>query len=109
MRRPNILMITTDQLRWDALGFNGNADVKTPNLDKLASESTNFTHHFVQHPLCMPSRASFLSGRYPSSIGITQMGVPVPETLPLLLALSSAGWLHHGKHRQTSRFAARQP
>ena len=84
MRRPNILIIYTDQLRWDALGANGNPDVKTPNLDRLAAESVNFTHHFVQHPLCMPSRASFLSGRYPSSLGITQMGVPVPETLPLL-------------------------
>lgn len=84
MRRPNILIIYTDQLRWDALGSSGNPDVKTPNLDKLAAESVNFTHHFVQHPLCMPSRASFLSGRYPSSLGITQMGVPVPETLTLL-------------------------
>ena len=84
MRRPNILVITTDQLRWDALGSSGNRDVHTPSLDKLAAESTTFTHHFVQHPLCMPSRASFLSGRYPSSLGITQMGVPVPETLPLL-------------------------
>ena len=84
MRRPNILVITADQLRWDALGINGNRDVQTPNLDKLAAESVNFTHHFVQHPLCMPSRASFLSGRYPSSLNITRMGTPVPETLPLL-------------------------
>ena len=84
MRRPNILLIYTDQLRWDALGFSGNRDVQTPHLDKLAAESTNFTHHFVQHPLCMPSRVSFLSGRYPSSLGITRMGVPVPEPLTLL-------------------------
>ena len=84
MRRPNILIIYTDQLRFDALGVNGNPDVKTPNLDRLTAESVNFTHHFVQHPLCMPSRVSFLSGRYPSSLGITQMGVPVPETLTLL-------------------------
>ncbi len=84
MRRPNILLIYTDQLRWDALGVNGNPDVITPHLDKLANEGLNFTHHFVQHPLCMPSRVSFLSGRYPSSLGITQMGVPVPETLQIL-------------------------
>jgi arylsulfatase len=84
MRRPNILLIYTDQLRWDALGINGNPDVKTPHLDKLARDGLNFTHHFVQHPLCMPSRVSFLSGRYPSSLGITRMGVPVPETLQIL-------------------------
>jgi arylsulfatase A-like enzyme len=84
MRRPNILLIYTDQLRWDALGANDNPDVKTPHLDKVAADGLNFTHYFVQHPLCMPSRVSFLSGRYPSSLGITRMGIPVPETLQIL-------------------------
>jgi arylsulfatase A-like enzyme len=84
MRRPNILLIYTDQLRWDALGANDNPDVKTPHLDKVAADGLNFTHYFVQHPLCMPSRVSFLSGRYPSSLGITRMGVPVPENLQIL-------------------------
>lgn len=85
MRRPNILIIYTDQQRWDALGANGNPDIHTPNLDKLAAESVNFDHCFVQNPVCMPSRASMLTGRYPSALGITHMGVPVPRdtvTLP---------------------------
>ncbi|MCE2472206.1 MAG: sulfatase-like hydrolase/transferase [Anaerolineae bacterium] len=88
MRRPNILILYTDQQRWDALGTNGNDDIITPNLDQLASRGVNFTHHFVQNPVCMPSRISMLSGRYPSSLGITHMGVPVPEdivTLPHIL------------------------
>ncbi len=88
MRRPNILLLYTDQWRWDALGVNGNADVQTPHLDRLAAEGVNFDHCFVQNPVCMPSRASFLSGQYPSTLGITHMGVPVPEetmTLPRLL------------------------
>ena len=88
MKRPNILILYTDQQRWDALGANGNPDIVTPNLDKLASEGVNFTHHFVQNPVCMPSRISLLSGRYPSALGITHMGVPVPEnivTLPRIL------------------------
>ena len=84
MKRPNILLLYCDQLRWDALGVNGNKDVKTPNLDKLAADGVNFTRHFVQHPLCMPSRVSFLSGQYPSTLGITHMGVPVPEDLDIL-------------------------
>ncbi len=88
MKRPNILILFTDQQRWDALGFNGNNDIKTPNLDRLASEGVSFDHYFIQNPVCMPSRVSFLTGQYPSRLGITHMGVPVPEdtlTLPRLL------------------------
>lgn len=88
MKRPNILLIYTDQQRWDALGANGNKEIITPRLDQLAREGMNFDHYFVQNPLCMPSRVSFLTGQYPSSLGITHMGVPVPEdtiTLPKML------------------------
>jgi arylsulfatase len=88
MKRPNILLMTTDQQRWDALAINGNPDIKTPNLDKLARQGVNFDHYFVQNPVCMPSRLSFLTGQYPSTLGITHMAVPVPEetvTLPRLL------------------------
>ncbi len=88
MRRPNILILYTDQQRWDTLSVNGNAEILTPNLDALAATGTTFTHHFVQNPVCMPSRVSMLSGRYPSSLGITRMGVPVPQdllTLPRIL------------------------
>lgn len=88
MKRPNILILYTDQQRWDALGANGNRDIQTPSLDRLAAQGINFDHHFVQNPVCMPSRASFLTGQYPSTLGITHMGVPVPPetvTLPRLL------------------------
>ena len=88
MQRPNILILYTDQQRWHTLGANGNAEILTPNLDVLAAAGATFTHHFVQNPVCMPSRVSMLSGRYPSSLGITHMGVPVPpdlQTLPRIL------------------------
>ncbi len=81
MRRPNILILYTDQQRWDALGANGNAEIITPHLDALAASGATFTRHFVQNPVCMPSRVSMLSGRYPSSLGITRMGVPAPQDL----------------------------
>ena len=84
MKRPNILILYTDQQRWDALGANGNREIITPNLNQLAADGLNFTHHFVQNPVCMPSRISMLSGRYPSSLGITHMGVPVPESIVTL-------------------------
>ena len=89
MKRPNILILYTDQQRWDALGAAGNKEIKTPHLDELAARGSLFSHHFVQNPVCMPSRISMLSGCYPSTLGITHMGVPVPEdivTLPRLLA-----------------------
>lgn len=89
MKRPNILILYTDQQRWDALGANGNPDIKTPNLDRLATQSLNFNHYFVQNPVCMPSRVSFLTGQYPSTLGITHMGVTVPEDTPALPRLLS--------------------
>ncbi len=66
-QRPNILFIMTDQQRWDCVGANGNAIIKTPNLDRLAARGANFTHAFVASPVCVPSRISFFSGRYAHS------------------------------------------
>ena len=54
-----------DQWRFDCLGANGNGLIKTPNLDSLAARSANFSHTFVQAPVCVPSRISYLTGRYP--------------------------------------------
>ncbi|NLS79341.1 MAG: sulfatase-like hydrolase/transferase [Chloroflexi bacterium] len=88
MKRPNILIIQTDQQRWDAVGANGNEEVITPNLDRLAAQGATFLHHYVQNPVCMPSRASFLLGQYPSTVGSLKNGSPVPEdaiTLPRIL------------------------
>jgi len=88
MKRPNILLLYTDQQRWDALGANGNSEIKTPHLDRLAGEGLNFDRHFVQNPVCMPSRLSFLTGQYPSTLGVFRNGIPVPEdtvALPRLL------------------------
>lgn len=88
MTRPNILLISTDQQRWDALGAGGNPHIKTPNLDTLAASGVYFDHCFAQNPVCMPSRISTLTGRYCSSLKITHMAVTVPEetvTLPRIL------------------------
>jgi arylsulfatase A-like enzyme len=63
--RSNILFIMTDQQRWDCVGANGNKQIQTPNLDRLAKSGANFTHMFVQAPVCVPSRVSFFTGRYP--------------------------------------------
>ncbi|MEP7366331.1 MAG: sulfatase-like hydrolase/transferase [Acidobacteriota bacterium] len=65
--RPNILWIMADQFRYDCLGANGNHLIRTPNLDRLAARSANFSHAFVQSPVCVPSRVSYFTGRYPHS------------------------------------------
>ncbi len=105
-RPPNLLLLYTDQQRFDALGCAGNPDVQTPHLDRLAASGSRFSHHFVQHPFCMPSRLSLLTGRYPSNLQIMEMGVRVPPdtvTLPSLLQragyrTSNIGKLHFLPH-----------
>ncbi len=66
--RPNILWICTDQQRWDTIGALGNPHIRTPHLDELCRTGTAFTHAHCQNPICTPSRASFLTGRYPRSV-----------------------------------------
>jgi arylsulfatase len=64
-RSPNILWICTDQQRADSLGCYGNPFVQTPNIDALAARGVKFENAFCNSPVCTPSRASFLTGRYP--------------------------------------------
>ncbi len=68
--KPNVVVLLTDQWRLQALGYAGNAQVKTPNIDKLAAESANFTHAIAGWPVCCPWRGSFLTGQYPLTHGI---------------------------------------
>jgi arylsulfatase A-like enzyme len=62
-RTPNVLLIMTDQQAWDAVGYSGNKMIKTPNLDRLASESVNFSQAITPCPVCAPARTSILTGR----------------------------------------------
>lgn len=91
--RPNILWICTDQQRWDTLGCYGNQRVHTPNLDRLADNGTLFENAYCQSPVCTPSRASFLTGRYPRTTGCRQNGqsISASETLVTRL-LADAGY-----------------
>jgi N-acetylglucosamine-6-sulfatase len=69
-RRPNIVFILVDDLRWDELHCTGHPFAISPNADRLAREGANFLNAFVATPLCSPSRASFLTGLYPHRHGI---------------------------------------
>ncbi len=83
-RKPNILWICTDQQRFDSLGCCGNRYVRTPNIDALAKEGVLLSRAYVQSPVCAPSRASFLSGRYPHTCGVRQNGQNIPESERLI-------------------------
>lgn len=78
-KRPNILLICTDQQRRDSLGCTGASWAVTPNLDQLAKEGTLFDACYVQNPVCSPSRASLFTGKYPSNHGLYANGVPLPK------------------------------
>ena len=72
--RPNILWICTDQQRYDTIHCLGNAQIRTANLDRLVAEGVAFTQAYCQAPICTPSRASFLTGCYPSTIHVNRNG-----------------------------------
>jgi arylsulfatase A-like enzyme len=73
--KPNIVYIVADDLGWKDVGFNGCADIKTPNLDKLAGEGAKLTQFYVQ-PMCTPTRAALLTGRYPFRYGLQTAVIP---------------------------------
>jgi arylsulfatase A-like enzyme len=80
MTRPNVLLILTDQQRFDSLGCNGNPHARTPNLDALAACGTVFTRHIASNPVCMPSRAGLCTGLLPSGHGVWKNGTPLNRT-----------------------------
>jgi uncharacterized sulfatase len=101
LARPNLVFIVTDdQARW-AVGAYGNADVKTPNMDRIAREGALFTNAFVNTPVCSPSRASFFTSKQGTQLAITDwintgearqgVGLP-PNALLWPMVLQKAGY-----------------
>jgi uncharacterized sulfatase len=86
-----ISIVTDDQGRW-AVGAYGNREVRTPNLDRLAREGARFLNAFVPTPVCSPSRASFLTGRYGTQVGITDYLAPVESDAGLGLPPDVTTW-----------------
>lgn len=77
--KKNVIIITTDQHRFDCIGANGNNVVKTPNIDRLANMGVNFQNHYCSAPTCSPARASILTGMYPRAHGLYALGYRMPE------------------------------
>ncbi|WP_407267764.1 sulfatase [Radiobacillus sp. PE A8.2] len=87
-KRPNILWICTDQQRFDTIHSLNNPSINTPNIDSLVEEGVAFNRAYSQCTVCSPSRASFLTGRYPRTTRVTKNGAPYfPEDEVLITKL----------------------
>ncbi|MEM7303029.1 MAG: sulfatase [Pseudomonadota bacterium] len=76
-KKPNILLIYADQMRYDAMGCSGNPLIRTPHIDRLASEGVQFTEAYTSYPICCPFRASVLTGKYAQGHGMVQNHFPL--------------------------------
>jgi len=101
--KSNVLFIITDAQRADHMSCAGNPMVKTPNLDRLAKEGLRFTNHFCTNPICMPNRATLITGVYPNVHGVRSNGINLRQDVPTITkTLRKRGWytaavgkLHH--------------
>ena len=92
-KRPNFLFFITDQQRADWLGCYGHPVLKTPNIDAIAARGMRFDNFHTASPVCMPNRASLLTGRYPSVHGLRYNGCVLPETANTFVdVLAGAGY-----------------
>lgn len=100
-RKPNMVVIMADDLGWNAVGYH-NPEVKTPHLDQFCSEGIELDNFYVS-PMCSPTRAGFLTGRYPIRFGCARAvippyrnyGLPLDE-ITLAEALEKGGYPHRG-------------
>jgi arylsulfatase A-like enzyme len=91
--KPNILLILSDDHSYPHVGCYGNADIKTPNLDRFAAEGLRFDRAYVTCPQCVPSRASIFTGRAPVAINMSRFSAPLPRDIKTYPeALRAAGW-----------------
>jgi len=91
-RIPNVLLIVTDQQRYDCIGYAGDGILQTPNLDRLAKRGVIFTNCYTSWPVCTPARATLLSGRYAHKTGVYLNKKSLPQdhfSLPRFLKESS--------------------
>jgi choline-sulfatase len=92
-KRYNVLFLMSDEHSPHALGYTGNKIVRTPALDGLAARGTAFSAAYCQNPICVPSRASFVTGRMPSNVGvIANDGGLRPEVITLADVFKKAGY-----------------
>lgn len=93
LQRPNVLFLMSDEHSPHAARWMGNPIIQTPALDGLASEGVSFTSAYCQNPICVPSRASFVTGRMPSNVGVFgNDGGLAPEATTLADVFRNSGY-----------------
>ena len=98
-KRPNILVLISDDQRWDQLSYADNpiiGELKTPNMDRLAQQGVYFRNAFITTPICAVSRASIMTGMYASTHGMNHFRTPIA---PDVLSKSYPALLHDNGYR----------
>jgi arylsulfatase A-like enzyme len=91
--RPNFILFITDQHRADFLGCYGHPVLRTPHIDSIAANGTMFRRFYVASPVCMPNRASLMTGRMPSAHGVRSNGIPLSmQAVTFVELLRDAGY-----------------
>ncbi|MFJ7628644.1 sulfatase-like hydrolase/transferase [Streptomyces sp. NPDC097595] len=91
--RPQVIVVLTDQQRWDTAGVHGNRAGVTPEFDRIAREGTLFEQAVTPNPVCAPARSSLQTGRYPTATGVFRNGLPLPGDIPTLAGeFTAAGY-----------------
>ncbi|MHC4499432.1 MAG: sulfatase-like hydrolase/transferase, partial [Planctomycetota bacterium] len=101
LKRPNVVLVMTDDQGWGDVGYNGHPVLKTPNLDQMAEEGIRFERFYSGAPVCSPTRGSCLTGRHPFRYGIYHANVGHMKkdeiTLAEVLKMQGCATGHFGK------------
>lgn len=90
---PQVIVILTDQQRWDTAGVHGNPAGVTPEFDRIAREGTLFEQAITPNPVCAPARSALQTGRFPTAAGVFRNGLPLPQGIPTLAGeFAAAGY-----------------
>lgn len=106
--KPDVILLMTDQHRYDELSFLGTPGASTPAIDEICQEGVVFTHAFVPTPQCSPARASIFTGRWPHRAGVvgnvSKRRVPAGQSGPLDPAIPSMGKVFKDAGYETAYF-----
>src|SRR5437867_2260893 len=94
--RPNVLLVLSDDHSVPHVGCYGNADIRTPNLDRFAAEGLRCDRAYVACPQCVPSRAAIFTGRSPVAIGMTRFSATLPAEVKIFPEILKAHGYYAG-------------